>query len=156
MFEDGAWYQGQIIGVDYIKSEKKGTPALELTVNVADHGLITGQWWLTDALVNNPTNKNEKVPMWEAGRIRCVMFGCDADELNGADWIEHIRKTLIGQNAAVCAEVNNYGDVKAQFVGKPKGNGGGFAKVASAPSPFAARPSLSADPFAVGDDDLPF
>lgn len=159
MFENGAWYQGDITSVDYIKSEKKGTPGLELTVEVSDRGPIVGQWWLTDSLVNDPQDKTHKVPMWEAAKIRCKLFGCTEELLNGSDWIDHIRTTLIGQSAAVCAEVNSYGDVKAQFIGKPKGGGGGasrYVKQDKAPSPFAARPARNADPFAVSDDDVPF
>lgn len=155
MFENGQWYQGSITAVDHIKSEKKGTPALELTVDVAGHGVIAGQWWLTDTLVSAPGDKNRKVPMWEAARMRCKLFGCNDEELVKSDWMEHIRKTLIGQAAAVMAEVNQYGDTKASFIGKPKGNSGGFSKQDHAPSPFAGRQS-SSDPFAVADDDVPF
>lgn len=156
MFEHGQWYTGAITGVEYIKSEKKGTPGLEITVQVSDRGDIVGQWWLTDSLVNDPTDKNHKVPMWEAARKRCLLFGCNEEALNGSDWIGHIRETLTTQQASVLADVNDYGDVKAAFIGKPKagGKGSGFVKQAAAPSPFANR--LKSDPFGVSDDDVPF
>ena len=156
MFENGQWYQGAIRAVDYIKSPTKGTPAIELTVEVSDRGEIKGQWWLTDALVGAPGDKNRKVPMWEAARLRCKAYGCTDDGLTGNGWIDHIRETLVGQDAAVLAEINDYGDVRAGFIGKPKGKaaGGGFVKQDAAPSPFAGRPVSAVDPFAV-DDDLP-
>ena len=154
-FNHGEWYQGAITGVDYIKSEKKGTPALELTVEVSDRGPIVGQWWLTDSMVSAPGDKNRKVPRWEAARMRCKSFGCDDEGLVSADWVGHIRKKLVGQTAAVLAEINDYGDVKAAFIAKPKGGGGGFVKQEAAPSPFAGR-SAASDPFDAPDDDLPF
>ena len=158
MFEHGAWYTGSISGVEYIKSEKKGTPGLEITVEVSDRGKITGVWWLTNSLVNNPDDKAaSKVPQWEAAQIRCKQFGCTEDGLGHQEtWLLHIQKTFIGQQASVMAEVNQYGDTSAQVVCKPKvGGGGGFARAAATAAPFAARPANSV-PFAVGDDDLPF
>jgi hypothetical protein len=159
MFEHGAWYTGAITAVDYIKSEKKGTPGLQITVEVSDRGSITGVWWLTGSLVNNPDDKAaSKVPQWEAAQIRCKQFGCNQDGLvHPETWLLHIQTTLIGQQASVMADVNNYGDTSAQVVCKPKagGGGGGFARASAAASPFAARPANS-DPFAVSDEDLPF
>jgi hypothetical protein len=158
MFEHGAWYTGSISGVEYIKSEKMGSPGLEITVEVSDRGKITGVWWLTNSLVNNPDDKAaSKVPQWEAAQIRCKQFGCTEDGLVQLEtWLLHIQKTFIGQQASVMAEVNQYGDTSAQVVCKPKvGGGGGFARASATASPFAARPANS-DPFAVGDDDLPF
>jgi hypothetical protein len=154
MFENGQWYQGTITGVDYVKSPTKGTPALEITVEVSDLGQIVGYWWLTESLVNHPADKTKKVPMWEAARVRCLAYGCDEAALNGFDWVNHIGRTLVGQPAAVCAEVNEYGDVKASFIGKPKGKGAGMVKQDTSASPFANRrasPSLG-----LSDDDLPW
>lgn len=158
MFEHGAWYTGAISAVDYIKSEKKGTPGLQITVDVSDRGTITGVWWLTGSLVNNPDDKAaSKVPQWEAAQIRCKQFGCNEEGLVQLEtWLQHIQSTLIGQQASVMAEVNQYGDTSAQVVCKPKAGGGGsFARALATVSPFAARPS-NWDPFAVGDDDVPF
>jgi hypothetical protein len=159
MFEHGAWYTGAISGVEYIKSEKKGTPGLQITVEVSDRGAITGVWWLTNSLVNNPDDKAaSKVPQWEAAQIRCKQFGCTQDGLTHPQkWLEHIQKTLDGQQMSVLVEVNGYGDVSAATLCKPKvaGGNGGFTRATASASPFAARPANS-DPFAVGDDDLPF
>ena len=156
MFEHGAWYTGTIKAVDYIKSEKKGTPGLQITVDVSDRGLIAGVWWLTASMVNNPDDKSRKVPQWEAAQIRCKQFGCDQEGLvHPETWLLHIQKTLIGKQASVMADVNNYGDTSAQVICKPKaGGGGGFARAEAAMSPFAARPANS-DPFEVSDD-VPF
>lgn len=153
MFENGQWYQGTITGVDYVKSPTKGTPALEIAVDVPERGSILGYWWLTDSLVNHPADKARKVPMWEAARLRCLAYGCEEAALIRTDWVNHIERTLMGQTAAVCAEVNQYGDTKASFVGKPKGQGGGMVKQAPAASPFAGRPAVES---AVSDDDVPW
>jgi hypothetical protein len=155
-FENGQWYQGAVADVEYIKSEKKETPAIQLTVDVPDHGVIVGQWWLTDTLVKNPLNKNEQVPQWQAALNRCLSYGCNEDALRAEGWIEHMRQTIIGQTAAVFAEVNSYGDVKAQFVGKPKGKGGGgYAKQTASASPFADR-TRAGSAWDAADDDVPF
>lgn len=156
MFENGQWYTGAITGVDYIKSPTKGTPGLQITVDVSDRGSITGVWWLTNAMVSDPNDKARKVPQWEAAQIRCKQFGCNQEGLvHPETWLLHIQKTLIGQQASVMAEVNNYGDTSAQVICKPKaGGGGGFARASASASPFTARPANS-DPFAVGDDDQP-
>lgn len=157
MFENGQWYTGAITGVEYIKSPTKGTPGLQITVDVSDRGSITGVWWLTNAMVSDPNDKARKVPQWEAAQIRCKQFGCNQEGLvHPETWLLHIQKTLIGQQASVMAEVNNYGDTSAQVICKPKaGGGGGFARASASASPFTARPANS-DPFAVGDDDQPF
>ncbi len=158
MFEHGAWYTGGIVAVDYIKSEKKGTPGLQITVEVSDRGSITGVWWLTNSLVNNPDDKAaSKVLQWEAAQIRCKQFGCNQAGLTEPQtWLDHIRQTLTGQQASVLAEVNNYGDTAAAIIARPKSGGGSkFVVAQPAASPFAARPA-NADPFAVSEDDLPF
>ena len=147
-----------ITGVEYIKSQVKGTPGLQISVDVSDRGLITGVWWLTASLVNNPDDKAaSKVPQWEAAQMRCKAFGCTQEGLvHPQTWLDHINNTLAGQQASVLAEVNGYGDVSASMIGKPKAGGASkFVAVEGAASPFAARPA-NADPFAAGDDDLPF
>lgn len=153
-YENEQWYRCTIDAVDYIKSEKKGTPALELTCSNQEHGVIVGQWWLTDSLVSDPRDKNHKVPQWQAAMTRCELFGCNEGELRGEAWIEHIRQHLVGAEVGVCVEVNSYGDVKAKFIGKPKnsGGGGGYAKQDSAASPFN-KPDA---PVGWSDDDTPF
>lgn len=157
MFENGQWYTGAITGVEYIKSPTKGTPGLQITVDVSDRGTITGVWWLTNAMVNDPNDKARKVPQWEAAQIRCKQFGCTQTGLTEPQtWLDHIRQTLAGQQASVLAEVNNYGDTSAAIIARPKSGGGSkFVAAQPAASPFAARPSNS-DPFAVSEDDLPF
>jgi hypothetical protein len=156
-FTHGDWYTGGITAVDYIKSHNKGTPGLQITVDVSDRGHISGVWWLTASMVNDPNDKTRKVPQWEAAQIRCKQFGCTQDGLvHPETWLCHIQEVMIGQQASVMAEVNNYGDTSAQVICKPKAGGGSsFARATAAASPFAARPANS-DPFAVGDDDLPF
>lgn len=157
MFENGQWYTGQIAGVEYIKSPTKGTPGLQITVDVSDRGAITGVWWLTNAMVSDPNDKARKVPQWEAAQIRCKQFGCTQAGLTETQtWLDHIRQTLAGQQASVLAEVNNYGDTSAAIIARPKsGVGSKFVVAQAAASPFAARPA-NADPFAVSEDDLPY
>lgn len=157
MFEDGQWYTGAIKGVEYIKSPTKGTPGLQITVDVSDRGTITGVWWLTKAMVNDPNDKARKVPQWEAAQIRCKQFGCTQAGLTEPQtWLDHIRQTLAGQQASVLAEVNNYGDTSAAIIARPKSGGGSkFVAAQAAASPFAARPAVD-DPFAVSDDDIPY
>ena len=157
MFEHGQWYTGTITGVEYIKSPTKGTPGLQITVDVSDRGTITGVWWLTNAMVSDPNDKARKVPQWEAAQIRCKQFGCTQTGLTEPQtWLDHIRQTLAGQQASVLAEVNNYGDTSAAIIARPKSGGGSkFVVAQAAASPFAARPA-NADPFAVSEDDLPF
>ena len=158
MFEHDQWYTGTITGVEFIKSPAKGTPGLQISVEVPDRGIIQGVWWLTDAMVNAPGNKSRKVPQWEAAQMRCKQFGCTEEGMvHQQTWLDHINDTLVDQQASVLAEVNSYGDVSASMIGKPKAGGGGskFVAVKAAASPFAARPAAS-DPFAVEDSDIPF
>lgn len=157
MFENGQWYTGAITGVEYIKSPTKGTPGLQITVDVSDRGTITGVWWLTNAMVSDPDDKARKCPQWEAAQKRCKQFGCTQTGLTEPQtWLDHIRQTLAGQQASVLAEVNNYGDTSAAIISRPKSGGGSkFVAAEAAASPFAARPA-NADPFAVSEDDLPF
>lgn len=157
MFEHDQWYTGTITGVEYIKSPTKGTPGLQISVDVSDRGVIQGVWWLTNALVSAPGDKARKVPQWEAAQMRCKAFGCTQEGLvHPQTWLDHINNTLAGQQASVLAEVNSYGDTSASMIGKPKAGGARkFVAVEAAASPFAARPANS-DPFAVGDDDLTF
>lgn len=157
MFENGQWYTGAITGVEYIKSPTKGTPGLQITVDVSDRGTITGVWWLTNAMVSDPDDKARKCPQWEAAQKRCKQFGCTQTGLTEPQtWLYHIRQTLAGQQASVLAEVNNYGDTSAAIIARPKSGGGSkFVAAEAAASPFAARPA-NADPFAVSEDDLPF
>ena len=156
-FEDGAWYTGTVSSVEYVKSEKKGTPGLQVTVDVSDRGAVTGVWWLTGSLVNHPEDKQRKVPQWEAAQIRCKQFGCTEEGLkHPGTWLKHIQEVLGKQQMSVLVEVNHYGDVSAATMCKPKaGGGGGFKAAPAAASPFAARLANS-DPFAVSDDDVPF
>jgi len=157
MFEHDQWYTGTITDVEYVKSPTKGTPGLQISVQVSDRGIIQGVWWLTNALVSAPGDKGRKVPQWEAAQMRCKQFGCTQEGLiHPETWLDHIRNTLNGQQASVLAEVNSYGDVSASIIGKPKAGGAGkFVAAQASASPFAARPA-NADPFALPDDDLPF
>lgn len=157
MFEHDKWYTGTITGVEYIKSPTKGTPGLQISVDVSDRGIIQGVWWLTNAMVSAPGDKTRKVPQWEAAQMRCKAFGCTQEGLvHQQTWLDHINNTLAGQQASVLAEVNSYGDVSASMIGKPKAGGAGkFVTVEAAASPFAARPA-NADPFAVDSEDIPF
>ena len=157
MFEHDQWYTGTITDVEYVKSPTKGTPGLQISVEVSDRGIIQGVWWLTNSLVSAPGDKTRKVPQWEAAQMRCKQFGCTQEGLiHPETWLQHIRTTLHGEQASVLAEVNGYGDVSASMIGKPKAGGGSkFVTVEAAASPFAARPAAS-DPFAVSDDDVPF
>lgn len=164
MFEHEAWYQGEIVAVDLIRSEKKQTPALEVTVKVSDRGEIVGHWWLTNSMVSDPRDKTRQVPQTEAAKIRCQQFGCEAVKLDSSTWLEHIRETLVTQTAAVCAEVNDYGDTSAKIICKPKGKAKGYKKQAAAPSPFGAMEvdQLGVDDLSCGkegvidDSDVPF
>jgi hypothetical protein len=157
MFEHDQWYTGTITGVEYIKSPTKGTPGLQISVDVSDRGIIQGVWWLTNAMVSAPGDKTRKVPQWESAQMRCKQFGCTQEGLvHPETWLDHIRITLNGQQASVLAEVNGYGDVSASMIGKPKAGGGKFVSVEAAASPFAARPVANSDPFAVSDDDIPY
>ena len=157
MFEHDQWYTGTITGVEYIKSPTKGTPGLQISVDVSDRGIIQGVWWLTNAMVSAPGDKSRKVPQWEAAQMRCKAFGCTQEGLvHPQTWLDHINNTLAGQQASVLAEVNSYGDVSASMIGKPKAGGASkFVVVEAATSPFAARP-VTSDPFAVDSDDIPF
>jgi hypothetical protein len=157
MFDNGQWYTGTIFDVEYIKSPTKGTPGLQITVEVSDRGAISGVWWLTNALVSDPDDKARKCPQWEAAQKRCKQFGCTQEGLvHPQTWLGHIRATLHGQQASVLAEVNSYGDVSASMIGKPKAGGGGkFVPATAAASPFSARPATD-DQFAVSDEDIPY
>jgi hypothetical protein len=158
MFEHDQWYTGAITDVEYIESPVKGTKGLKLTVDVSDRGAIAGIWWLTSSMVTDPDDKSRKCPQWEAAQKRCKQFGCTQDGLvHPQTWLQHIRTALHGQQASVLAEVNNYGDVSASMIGKPKASGSSkFVAAQAAASPFAARPVANSDPFAVSDDDIPY
>lgn len=141
-FINKEWTNCTCVSAQYIRSQNKNTPGLEMTLKNNAGEEITGVWWMTNTVGQSGN------PGWKDVMDRLMSLGAtEADLRDPAIWIKTMRDTVVGKAFSVLPEEDKYG-FKAAAITIPRG-GSGFKSVEE-PSLFAAMMDDA------GDGSVPF